>query len=387
MVQRRERGEGSLTHDPVRDRWIGRLDLGRGHNGHRIRLKVTGKTRPQARAKLDQLRRDRQAGVDLLSRNVTFAMLAERWLARGLPTDTADLTRENYRGLINVHLVPALGTRLVKDIRAEHIEELLTSMADDGKSASTMRHVLNLSRRILRMGEQRDLLTRNVATPVQTPRGPSKERHGLTLEQARTLLGAVGADRLGNLFTVSLLLGLRPGEAAALRWEDLDLEATPPRVRIRASMRRTPTGSVLSTPKTSTSWRTLALPEPAVSSFLRQRTQQDHETAEAGRGWANDLDLIFTGRTGTPLDPSNVRRVLSRLTRDADLGHMHPHLLRHATASLLSAAGVPIEDISDTLGHRSISVTAEIYRHPIAPIRDGHTAAMNHLALDLESNS
>ena len=66
---------------------------------------------------------------------------------------------------------------------------------------------------------------------------------------------------------------------------------------------------------------------------------------------------------------------------------MHPHLLRHATASLLSAAGVPIEDISDTLGHRSISVTAEIYRHPIAPIRDGHTAAMNHLALDLESNS
>jgi hypothetical protein len=46
---------------------------------------------------------------------------------------------------------------------------------------------------------------------------------------------------------------------------------------------------------------------------------------------------------------------------------------------LLSAAGVPIEDISDTLGHRSVNVIAEIYRHPIAPIRSGLMAAMNQL--------
>ena len=59
--------------------------------------------------------------------------------------------------------------------------------------------------------------------------------------------------------------------------------------------------------------------------------------------------------------------------------HLHPHMLRHAAASLLSAAGVPIEDISDTLGHRSVAVTAEIYRHPIAPIRSGHMVAMNQL--------
>ena len=59
--------------------------------------------------------------------------------------------------------------------------------------------------------------------------------------------------------------------------------------------------------------------------------------------------------------------------------HPHPHMLRHAAASLLSAAGVPIEDISDTLGHRSVAVTAEIYRHPIAPIRSGHMVAMNQL--------
>ena len=74
-----------------------------------------------------------------------------------------------------------------------------------------------------------------------------------------------------------------------------------------------------------------------------------------------------------------MRRVYIRLAKDAGIAHLHPHMLRHAAASLLSAAGVPIEDISDTLGHRSITVTAEIYRHPIAPIRSGHMAAMNQL--------
>ncbi len=46
----------------------------------------------------------------------------------------------------------------------------------------------------------------------------------------------------------------------------------------------------------------------------------------------------------------------------------------------MSDAGVSIEQISDTLGHRSINVTAEIYRHPINPIRTGHVAAINQLS-------
>ena len=94
------------------------------------------------------------------------------------------------------------------------------------------------------------------------------------------------------------------------------------------------------------------------------------------------MDLVFTSEIGTPLDPSNVRRALARIATTAGLEHLHPHLLRHATASLLSAAGVPLEDISDTLGHKSISVTAEIYRHPIAPVRSGHKAAMAALTFD-----
>jgi integrase len=145
-------------------------------------------------------------------------------------------------------------------------------------------------------------------------------------------------------------------------------------------LRRTPLGALmLVPPKTPTSRRTLEIPPPVVDALKAQRRRQKAEQVAAGRAWRNTYDLVFTTEVGTPLDPSNVRRVYSRLAKEAGLAHLHPHMLRHAAASLLSAAGVPIEDISDTLGHRSVNVTAEIYRHPIAPVRSGHMVAMNQL--------
>ena len=147
-----------------------------------------------------------------------------------------------------------------------------------------------------------------------------------------------------------------------------------------ASLRRTPLGAlVLVQPKTPTSRRTLEIPPPVVDALKAQKPQQRADQATAGRTWRNPLGLVLTTEVGTPLDPSNVRRTFTRLADAAGLDHLHPHMLRHAAASLLSAAGVPLEDISDTLGHRSVTVTAEIYRHPIAPVRSGSMAAMSQL--------
>jgi integrase len=243
-----------------------------------------------------------------------------------------------------------------------------------------MRHALNLTRRVLRFGMLRDLVIRNVAEPVQTRRGPKAERFGLTVTQAKGLLAAAAGERLANMLTLCLLLGLRPGEASALTWQHVHTEGDRPTITIAASLRRTPLGALLLVPpKTFTSKRTLEIPPPVVDALNDQRHMQKADQAAAGRAWRNTYDLVFTTEVGTPLDPSNVRRAYTHIAQQAGIAHLHPHMLRHAAASLLSAAGIPIEDISDTLGHRSVSVTAEIYRHPIAPIRSGHMAAMNQL--------
>ena len=147
-----------------------------------------------------------------------------------------------------------------------------------------MRHALNLIRRVLRFGMRRDLVVRNVAEPVQTRRGPKAERYGLTVKQAKKLLRVVADDRLAGLITVSLLLGLRPGEAAGLTWENVKTKGKRPTITGAASLRRTPLGALmLVAPKTPTSRRTLEIPPPVVDALKAQRRMQKAEHVAAGR--------------------------------------------------------------------------------------------------------
>ena len=381
MPARRNKGSGSITWDETAQRWIARLDLGVGPNGRRIRVKATAPTKAEARRKLDRLQNEHQSGMDLTQRDVTVAELTELWLERGLANTVTDNTRANYTALLKTHVLPGLGARKVTALEPEHIEALLDHLADKGYATRTLSLTLSLIRRILTFGQRRRLVVRNVADLVQTPNGaPSKERTGLEPDQARALLKAARGERLGGLVTLSLLLGLRPGEVAGLTWPMVDLDSTPPTVRIEHSLRRTPKGMILVPPKTATSRRTIALPQACVDALREQRARQARDATAAGRGWANPALLVFTGATGNALDPSNTRRAFDRIAAKAGLEHVHPHQLRHAAASLLSAAGVRLEDIADILGHRSPTITADIYRHPVNPVRDHHVGVMTAIA-------
>jgi integrase len=61
-----------------------------------------------------------------------------------------------------------------------------------------------------------------------------------------------------------------------------------------------------------------------------------------------------------------------KMTRRAAIGHWHAHEERPTAVSIMSSNGVPPQDISDTVGHKSTHVTETVYRHVIVPaIRGG----------------
>ena len=115
----------------------------------------------------------------------------------------------------------------------------------------------------------------------------------------------------------------------------------------------------------------LAAPPETTSYFQQAR----HKFA-AGERRANPNRLVFTTAVGSALDPSNVRRAPRSSPTPPASDARTPHLLRHAAASLLSAAEVRLEDITDARGHRSVTVATDMYRHPLAFVRTGRPAAM-----------
>lgn len=104
--------------------------------------------------------------------------------------------------------------------------------------------------------------------------------------------------------------------------------------------------------------------------------RQAVEQMAAGAAW-RDHGLIFPTEVGTPLDPDNFSHVFARLTKNAGLGHWHPHELRHSGASLMLAQGTDLYVVSEVLGHASIAITKDIYGHLVEGQKRADSAAMS----------
>ena len=111
--------------------------------------------------------------------------------------------------------------------------------------------------------------------------------------------------------------------------------------------------------------RSLELPKRAAAALTAHKQRQARERRAAGRAW-HDHNLVFCHENGDPYtsDQLNWRFSwgFSKMTRKAGIGRWHAHEGRHTAVSVMSSNGVPIQDIRDTLGHKSTHVTETVYR-------------------------
>ncbi len=82
--------------------------------------------------------------------------------------------------------------------------------------------------------------------------------------------------------------------------------------------------------------------------------------ADMGSAWP-DTDLVFTTRTGRPVEPRNLIRSFRRICDTNEIRTIKVHRLRHTVGSLLKDLKVPARDAQAILGHTRISTTLEIY--------------------------
>ena len=197
----------------------------------------------------------------------------------------------------------------------------------------------------------------------------SAELKDTTCRTCRSQLGLDDSDeangRLEALFVISITLGLRPGELRKLTWDHVDLDRGVVHVWRSASK----SGDT----KTPKSKRSLELPKRAIAALTAHKARQAKERRAAGEAW-HDNNLVFCHENGDPYTSDQLNWRFSKMTRKAGIGRWHAHEGRHTAVSIMSSNGVPIQEISDTVGHKSTHVTETVYRHVIVPeIRGGAT--------------
>jgi integrase len=154
------------------------------------------------------------------------------------------------------------------------------------------------------------------------------------------------------------LRGLRRGEAAGLRWCDIDLDAG----TLTIAQQRIAYGRTVHVgpPKTAASSRTVALDRATVRLLREHRRRQHSERDTAGDHW-QDSGYVFTTPDGAPLHPDWLTRRFRRLVTLSGLPPVRLHDLRHGAASLALAAGADLKTVQALLGHASIVLTADTY--------------------------
>jgi len=365
LVRRRGHGEDAIYFAADKNRYIGAVSVGFGPDGKRLRRKVSGKTKQEVRDKLRALHAELNVGLQS-SAGYTVRTAVEDWLEHGLSgrsARTVQLYRDGVRPLTD-----RLGARPLRKLSAADVRSALSTLSDQ-LSTRSLQIAHNCLVRAIRHAESDDLVGRNVAALVRPPAGhegrPSK---ALSVEQAQQLLRAAAGDDQAtrashplHAYVVLLLTtGLRPEEARALRWDHVDLDA-----RTVAVWRSDRAGGDTKTPK---SRRTLRLAQIAVDALRQRKAAQAAERLKVGELW-RDTGLVFTTTIGTMLDQHNIRRGFRQITRAAGLGdEWVPRELRHTFVSIMSAGGVPVEEIARVAGHKQTSTTELVYRRELRPV-------------------
>ncbi|MHB1534146.1 MAG: tyrosine-type recombinase/integrase [Acidimicrobiales bacterium] len=368
---RRPAGEGSVYRGSD-GRWRGVADLGWA-DGKRQRKYVRAATQAEVLAKLRQIRREAEVGV-VADDRITVGQFLTRWLKVNAPGTVSGSTLDDYSHTVRLHLEPTLGRKRLSQLSVADVDAVWAAKREAGYKPNSVRIMRAVLRRALGQAEREGLVQRNVAAISQPPRISQSEGRSLTIDQARALLDTARGEQLEAAYLLLLSYGLRRGELLGLAWADLDVGARTLAVRQAVRTRKTVRGEdgtyvagsssriELAELKTRRSRRTLFLTEGVAEALQTHRTRQKLVRKKAGALWV-ESGLIFTSVIGTPMDPDNFAKQFVRLCESAGLGHWHPHEARHSAASVMLAQGVPLEVVSEVLGHSSIYITKDVYGH------------------------
>jgi integrase len=204
------------------------------------------------------------------------------------------------------------------------------------------------------------LISTNPATASKPPSGPKRKGMALAPSQVDLMVQAASATRLMDFLEVEAGLGIRRGEALALRWSDIvdgvaSITRSLCQVRQALHWKGTKTGEE----------RNVKIPGVTMAAFERHRAEQDKARA-AFPDYNRSLDLVFADPGGDPLKPDSVSSKVSLLCRKLKLPKgASLHTLRHSHFSQLIADGADVGAVAARAGHANAGTTLGIYTHAV----------------------
>lgn len=316
------------------------------YRGRRIRRPSPDGTRRGAETLERTLRKefadDEDAGRDpFAGPPPTFAEFSERWMRDYVVPNNRQSTVREKRSTLRSQLLPAFGPMRLDEITTAKIDRFIAAAKSRGLSPKRVKNALTILRRCLVSASEWGL-SRHVPL-IHWPRVRPPEAKYLSRDEVDRLLTSMRPGFWRTLVLFILTTGVRFGEAAALRWEDLELSKDAPSVFIRRAVER---GHV-DEPKTPAGRRVIPLVP---------------ETAAALHALRHEREYVFSCEDGSLMRPDGASTYLTKACKRAGVPRVTWHPLRHTAATELVRQGAPLPVVQAVLGHTTIQMTSR-YTH------------------------
>ncbi len=264
-------------------------------------------------------------------------------------------TKQSYGCVLKLHVLPSLGTLLIRDVSPLHIEKLLQSQLERGSSPKTVRNVVGILQSIFSLAVDNDLIARSPVRDKHKPRVNRSEKPVWGAEQLKLIVEAVPI-RYRSFFQCAMLTGARLGELLGLQWRHIDFALQ--KLEIKQAIWE---GQIIQ-PKTEGSVRVIYFGPSLLAAF----TIQKHNSK------FNEPDqFVFCKEDGSSLNPDVLRRdvlypALDRLGINRRSRAAGFHTFRHSAATIVNQKTGNLKLVQKLLGHSNLSTTADVYTHTSA---------------------
>jgi integrase len=290
-------------------RWAIVIDVRDPATGRRRRKWHSFKgTKREAQVECARLITEREGRAYIDPKRVTVAAYLDRWLGH-MRTQISPRSCELYGESI-ANIVPHIGHVVLSKLQPASIAAMYSTSLEtggqrgEGLAQCSIKMMHGLLVQAFRQAVKWQLIARNPVDSVSAPRVERRQMRVLDTDGAAAYLAAARGHELFVPIMLGILCGLRRGEIAAVRWQDVDLDAG--RLAVTGSIEQTAAGIRRKLPKSGRS-RVIALPALAIEELRRHRLTQAEGLLRIGVRQSDDSPVCLRAnlQRWTPLDLSN----------------------------------------------------------------------------------
>ena len=373
--------DGTVVHIVV-------VSLGKKANGKRRRTQKTFKTLAEAKRGRVQMLKAQQEGRLTEVRNDTVYTYGLWWAREVKPQNIRETTAADYEDRLRRYVFPFLGSVRMVDLRTEHIIAWMNELKRSGKSTNT----INGARRVLtgmcKYAARTSVIPFNPVTATDSMRRQvgekSQVREPWNQDEMNQVLRAVVANsKLDCFLHLMMHTGMRPGEVLGLRWKDIDEASSALSVTgtLKQARRITPGGQGVvrmerNEPKTFASRRPITLSPELIQALDRQKMYESLARMTAAENWI-ESGYVITTTVGTSVSLTNLRKAYIKFLSVNGVRYIRLHDIRHSVATLSLGLGIPIEQVSQVLGHTRIETTKSIYAQHVPKFTENFSLVLS----------